>query len=98
MQNQSGSRTPRRRCPRARADLRFQPAPGGLALRDGQGRRSGPLSLTAALVLTYCDGAHEPSSIAHAVAQTLAPQGESDALRADVQRIIESFETDGLLV
>jgi hypothetical protein len=88
--------TQRRRYPRARADLRFQPAPSGLALADAQGRQSGPLSLLAALVLTYCDGRHEPHRIADAVAGAIAASDPA-AVRADVERALDRFAHDGML-
>ena len=49
----------RRRYPRARTDLRFHSAAGGLALHDGSGPRAEHLDFAAALVLTYCDGQHD---------------------------------------
>jgi hypothetical protein len=87
---------PRRRYPRARADLRFQPAPSGLALADAHGRQTGPLSFLAALVLTYCDGHHEPRSIADAVAGTITT-GDPATVRADVARTLDRFAHDGML-
>lgn len=87
----------RRRYPRARADLRLQPAGGQLALADGRGGGSRPLSFLAALVLTYCDGHHDARAIAEAVAQSPALSGDPEAIRADVQRIIRSFAESGVL-
>jgi hypothetical protein len=95
--NKPGSARPSRRRPRAREDLRFQSAPGGLALRDGHGPRSGPLSLTAALVLTYCDGQHDTGAIAAAVARATGSEHDAAAVSADVQRILRSFASEGIL-
>jgi hypothetical protein len=67
-----------------------------LALRDAQGRETGPLSLLAALVLTYCDGQHEPGTIAEAVANAIA-SGDPAAIRAEVQRALDGFASDGML-
>ncbi|HYL29285.1 MAG TPA: PqqD family protein, partial [Gemmatimonadales bacterium] len=85
------------RYPRARTDLRFHSAAGGLALHDGSGPRAEHLDFAAALVLTYCDGQHDPGSIAEAVAGSLS-HTDRDALRADVRRIIEAFASEGLIV
>lgn len=87
----------RRRYPRARTDLRFHSVAGGLALHDDSGPRAERLDFTAALVLTYCDGRHDAGSIAEAVAGTVSTANR-DALRADVQRIIQAFAKDGLVV
>lgn len=87
----------RRRYPRARTDLRFHSAAGGLALHDGSGPRAEHLDFAAALVLTYCDGQHDTGSIAEAVAGSLS-HTDRDALRADVRRIIEAFASEGLIV
>jgi coenzyme PQQ synthesis protein D (PqqD) len=90
-------KTSRRRYPRARTDLRFHSVGGGLALHDDSGPRAERLDFTAALVLTYCDGRHDTGSIAEAVAGSLS-HNDRDALRADVQRIIQAFAKDGLVV
>ncbi|MGE5231905.1 MAG: PqqD family protein [Deltaproteobacteria bacterium] len=87
----------RRRYPTARTDLRFHSVAGGLALHDDSGPRAERLDFTAALVLTYCDGRHDAGSIAEAVAGSLSHTDRS-TLRADVQRIIQAFAKDGLVV
>jgi hypothetical protein len=72
-----------------------------LALKDAQGRQSGPLSLLAALVLTYCDGEHEPGTIADAVASSIAtadrPATDQAAIKAQVQRALDGFASEGML-
>jgi hypothetical protein len=88
----------RRRYPRARPDLRFVSVGGRLAL-DADGRPSRPVDFAHALVLTYCDGRHDARSIAHAVAGSLTGEsGGTDAVQADVERIISTFDQDGLLL
>jgi hypothetical protein len=87
----------RRRYPRARADLRFQPGAAGLSLHDAHGVRAHPLSFTAALVLTYCDGRNPPEVIADSVAGLAASRSDAEQLRADVQRIIDEFASEGML-
>jgi len=87
---------PRRRYPRARTDLRFHSVGGRFLLRDGAGTRANHLDFTSALVLTYCDGRHHPHAIADAVAGSL-DHADRDALRADVQRIIQTFAQEGLV-
>jgi Coenzyme PQQ synthesis protein D (PqqD) len=87
----------RRRYPRARADLRFHSVGGRFLLRDGAGTRDNQLDFASALVLTYCDGRHDPHAIADAVAGSMA-HSDRETLRADVRRIIESFTSDGIVV
>ena len=92
-------KTPRRRrYPRARPDLRFQPGSSGLALHDAEGVRAGRLSFTAALVLTYCDGRHPPELIADTVAGQAGSRSDAEQVRADVQRIIRDFAEAGLVI
>ncbi len=85
-----------RRYPRARTDLRFQPGSGGFSLHDAQGTR-GPLTFTAALVLTYCDGRHPAEVIADTVADQAGSRSDAERVRADVQRIIRDFAEAGLV-
>jgi len=69
---------------------------GRFLLRDGAGARDNHLDFASALVLTYCDGRHDPHDIADAVAGSLQ-HADRDALRADVQRIIQGFAEEGLV-
>jgi hypothetical protein len=87
----------RPRYPRARTDLHVRPAGGQLALYDATGVRTQSLNFTAALVLTYCDGSHDPRAIADAVAGSAAAGADPDAIRADVRRILERFAEQGFL-
>ena len=87
----------RRRYPRARPDLRFQPGATGLSLHDAQGVRANRLSFTAALVLTYCDGQHPPELIAESVAGLATSASDAEELRAEVQRMIHDFAEAGLV-
>ena len=87
----------RRRYPRARADVRFQPGAGGLSLHDAQGVRANPLSFIAAVVLTYCDGRHPPELIAENVAGLANSRSDAEELRAEVRRIIQDFAEAGLV-
>ena len=88
---------PRRRYPRARSDIRFHSVGGRFQLRDGAGTRPNHLDFTSALVLTYCDGSHDPVDIADAVAGSI-DHSDREALRANVQRIIEGLTTDGIVL
>ncbi len=87
----------RRRYPTAKPEIRFLPGSGGLALHDGQGLRASPLSFTAALVLTYCDGRHAPDSIAETVAGLAGSRSDAEQLREDVHRIIADFASEGIV-
>jgi Coenzyme PQQ synthesis protein D (PqqD) len=86
----------RRRYPRARTDLRFHSVGGRFLLRDGGGTRDNHLDFASALVLTYCDGRHDPHDIADAVAGSL-DHPDRESLRADVERIIRGFSQEGLV-
>jgi hypothetical protein len=86
----------RRRYPRARADLRFHSVGGRFLLHDGAGTRDNQLDFASALVLTYCDGRHDHVAIADAVAGSM-DHSDREALRADVQRIIQGFAQEGLV-
>jgi coenzyme PQQ synthesis protein D (PqqD) len=88
--------TRRRRYPRARTDLRFHSVGGRFLVRDGAGTRDNHLDFASALVLTYCDGRHHPDAIADAVAGSL-DHADRDALRANVERILEDFADEGLV-
>jgi hypothetical protein len=88
----------RRRYPRARPDLRFVSVGGTLAL-GADGRPSRPVEFAHALVLTYCDGRHDTQSIAVAVAGSWSGEEQRpDTVHADVERIIHTFDQDGLLL
>jgi hypothetical protein len=87
----------RRRYPCARADLRFHSVGGRFLLRDGAGIRDNYLDFPSALVLTYCDGRHDPAAIADAVAGSM-DRSDRATLRAGVQRIIEAFANEGIVV
>jgi hypothetical protein len=69
---------------------------GRFLLHDGAGARDSHLDFASALVLTYCDGRHDPHEIADAVAGSLQ-HADRDTLRADVQRIIQTFAQEGLV-
>jgi len=86
-----------RRYPRARSDIRFHSVGGRFLLRDGGGTRPNHLDFASALVLTYCDGRHDPLDIADAVAGSI-DHADRQTLRADVQRIIEGLTTEGIVV
>jgi hypothetical protein len=50
-------------------------------------------------VLTFCDGRHDTRSIADAVAGSWSGEPpRPDTVHADVERIIHTFDQDGLLL
>jgi hypothetical protein len=81
--------------PRARPDLTFRPVEGHLALTDRSGTHTERLSLIAALVWTYCDGHHDPETIAAEVARELPDAGED--VQARVASLLAQFASRGIL-
>ena len=81
--------------PRARPDLTFRPVEGHFALTDRAGVHTERLSLVAALVWTYCDGRHDPDTIAEAVARDLPEAG--DDVQARVTALLAQFASQGMV-
>ncbi|HEX2450817.1 MAG TPA: hypothetical protein VHJ69_06740 [Gemmatimonadales bacterium] len=88
---------PRRRYPRARADLRFLSTGGRLALGAAD-RPCRPVDFVDALVLTYCDGRHDTGAIAAAVAGSLREGRSPDSAEGEVRRILQELQQEGFLV
>jgi Coenzyme PQQ synthesis protein D (PqqD) len=83
------------RYPRARPDLTFRPVEGHFTLTDRTGAQTERLSLVAALVWTYCDGRHDPDTIAEAVARDLPEAG--DDVQARVTALLARFASQGMV-
>jgi len=81
--------------PRARSDLTFRPVEGHFALTDRTGAQAERLSLVAALAWTYCDGRHDPDTIAEAVARDLPEAGYD--VPAQVTALLAQFVTQGMV-
>lgn len=84
-----------RHYPRARPDLTFRPVDGDFALTDRSGAQTERLSLVAALVWTYCDGRHDPATIAEAVARELPDAGED--VQDRVAALLAQFARQGMV-
>jgi hypothetical protein len=81
--------------PRARPDLTFRPADGHFTLADQSGAQTERLSHIAALVWTYCDGRHDPATIAQAVARELPDAG--DDMEGRVAALLAQFASQGIV-
>jgi coenzyme PQQ synthesis protein D (PqqD) len=81
--------------PRARPDLTFRSVEGQFALTDRAGTHTERLSLVAALVWTYCDGRHDPDTIADAVARDLPEAGHD--VQARVTALLAQFASQGMV-
>ena len=83
--------------PCGRRDLTLRPVDGQFSLYDASGRRAEPLSLSAALIWTYCDGQHHVNAITQALKGNLPETGDPDAIRREVAVALDRFAAQGLL-
>lgn len=81
--------------PKRRADLITEEIEGDLLCLHPEGDKVLLLNETAAVVFDLCDGHHAPEKIAAEIASILSVS--TDTTLADVKRILEEFETYGLL-
>lgn len=82
--------------PTARSDVALRRVGSEWVLFDAARARAHVLNLTAALVWTYCDGAHAPPAIAEILARELA-DAEPERIREDVEGVLRRFAGEGLL-
>ena len=82
--------------PHARQDVALRRVGSEWVLFDAARDRAHVLNLTAALVWTYCDGAHGPDAMAESIAAGI-PAAEPAAIRRDVEDVLRRFATEGLL-
>jgi hypothetical protein len=82
--------------PAARRDLILRRVGSEWVLYDSARERAHVLNLTAAVIWTYCDGAHERSVIAEAIAREV-PSLDVQNIRADIDDALRRFADEGLL-
>jgi hypothetical protein len=82
--------------PTARDDVLLRRVGSEWVLFDAGHERAHVLNLTAAVVWTYCDGAHGSDAIADVIA--CAVEGsEARALLDDIEIVLRRFADEGLL-
>ena len=82
--------------PVARRDLVLRRVGSEWVLYDAASERAHVLNLTAAVIWTYCDGGHERSTIAEAIAHEV-PGADAQSIRGDVDDALRRFADEGLL-
>ncbi len=82
--------------PIARPDLVLRRVANEWVLFDATHGRAHVLNLTAAVIWTYCDGAHPTSAIADAIARAV-PDTAPERLKSDVDQALRRFADEGLL-
>lgn len=82
--------------PSARADVALRRVGSEWVLYDPVGDRAHVLNPTAAAVWAFCDGGHDPASMADAIAQGI-PAAEPAAIRRDIDDVLRRFASEGLL-
>lgn len=82
--------------PTARPDVVLRRVGSEWVLFDAQQDRAHVLNLTAAVIWTYCDGAHQSDAIAEAIAREL-PGAAAEGLRGDIAQALRRFADEGLL-
>lgn len=83
--------------PRARDDLVFRPLGREWVLYDPESGKLHLLNAAAAVVWGLLDGEHDTDALARALAETLSDPPDRDAVVADVEEALRTFEEEGLL-
>jgi hypothetical protein len=83
--------------PTARQDVLLRRVGSEWVLFDARRDRAHVLNLTAAVVWTYCDGAHGPSAIAAAIVQDVPHAASEQAILGDIETVLRRFASEGLL-
>lgn len=83
--------------PTARQDVLLRRVGSEWVLFDARRDRAHVLNLTAAVVWTYCDGAHGSEAIATAIVQEVPDAGNEQAIRGDIETVLRRFASEGLL-
>lgn len=82
--------------PQARRDVVLRRVGSEWVLFDAARDRAHVLNLTAAVVWTYCDGAHGSDAMASAIAQEVEGAAP-ERIRADIEGALRRFADEGLL-
>jgi hypothetical protein len=82
--------------PTARDDVLLRRVGSEWVLFDARRDRAHVLNLTAAVVWTYCDGAHPTDAIAHEIARAMDGT-EARVLLPDIETVLRRFADEGLL-
>jgi len=83
--------------PAARTDVVFRALAREWVLYDPDTRKLHVLNLTAALVWSLCDGAHDREEITRSVRKTLEDPPDEATVRTHVADALETFMQEGLL-
>ena len=83
--------------PAARTDVTLRRVGSEWILFDARQDRAHVLNQTAAIVWTWCDGAHSPDDIARAIAAEIQDV-TAEAIRGDIEAVLRRFAHEGLLV
>lgn len=84
------------RPPTARPDITLRRVGSEWVLYDAGRQRAHVLNLAAAVVWTYCDGAHGADAIAAALARAV-PETAPERLQRDIAQALRRFADEGLL-
>jgi hypothetical protein len=82
--------------PTARDDVLLRRVGSEWILFDARRDRAHVLNLTAAVVWTYCDGAHGCTAMAEAIAREMQ-DARAEAISSDIQAVLRRFADEGLL-
>ena len=82
--------------PAARPDLILRRVGSEWVLYDAARAKAHVLNLTAAVIWTYCDGSHERSAIAAAIAREV-PSLDPTRIKDDIDDALRRFADEGLL-
>jgi hypothetical protein len=82
--------------PTARDDVMLRRVGSEWVLFDARRDKAHVLNLTAAVVWTYCDGAHPTDAIASEIARAM-DSAEPGALLPDIETVLRRFADEGLL-
>ena len=83
--------------PRARPDVVFRALSHEWVLYDPRSRELHVLNLTAALVWTLCDGSLDAAGMARSIVETVAESPPESEVVQDVQAVLDTFRSEGLL-
>jgi hypothetical protein len=83
--------------PTGRQDVLLRRVGSEWVLFDARHDRAHVLNITAAVVWTYCDGAHGSEAIAAAIVQDVPDAGSEQTMLGDIESVLRRFASEGLL-